>query len=324
MFHKLASAVTLFLVIVPCNALCAWSEGGHHLIAVLALRQLPREAQIELFRILKAHPRYDEDFKPPGVWHEAKTEEQWLIGRAGYWPDIARSQKEFNRPNWHYQLGATLVVGDRAKVNVPTTPGELPRDANLETEDLHIAQALELCSKILADKSEPDADRAIAICWIAHLVADAHQPCHAGSLYAESLYPEGDRGANSIKTKQGKNMHALWDGLLGPRYNTGDVMRRVAEIEGNSSLQIAAESAVSRPGGKECETWLWESRELATRYVYAQPVFEPISVAVRSASSELPEIDLPEIYLKDAGTIARTRAAEAGKRLANVLGDAVQ
>ena len=30
--------------------------------------------------------------------------------------------------------------------------------------------------------------------------ADAHQPCHAGSLYAESVFPEGDRGANTTIT----------------------------------------------------------------------------------------------------------------------------
>lgn len=42
-------------------------------------------------------------------------------------------------------------------------------------------------------------------------------------------------------------------------------------------------------------------------------------VAVRVGSAELAEIDLPESYLKYAGTIAQVRAVEAGKRLANVL-----
>lgn len=97
-------------------------------------------------------------------------------------------------------------------VEGPKKLGPLPEDATLATKDLYIAQALELCTKVLAGKSQPDSDRAIAVCWIAHLVADAHQPCHAGSLYALDLFPDGDRGANSIKTKQSKNMHALWDG----------------------------------------------------------------------------------------------------------------
>lgn len=52
-------------------------------------------------------------------------------------------------------------------------------------------------------------------------------------------------------------------------------------------------------------------------------VMERITVAVRSRSAELAEIDLPESYLKDAGAIARVRAAEAGKRLAQLFGEAV-
>lgn len=69
------------------------------------------------------------------------------------------------------------------------------------------------------------------MCWLSHLVADSHQPCHAGSLYVEKVFPEGDRGANSIPVKQGSNMHALWDGLLGQNYNASDIRRRIVEIK---------------------------------------------------------------------------------------------
>ena len=40
---------------------------------------------------------------------------------------------------------------------------------------------------------------------------------HAGSLYTEGVFEkkDGDRGANSISTKQRQNMHALWDQISG-------------------------------------------------------------------------------------------------------------
>ena len=42
----------------------AWSECGHHIVAVLAYDQLTAAEKSELQRILIAHPRYAEDFAP--------------------------------------------------------------------------------------------------------------------------------------------------------------------------------------------------------------------------------------------------------------------
>lgn len=67
----------------------------------------------------------------------------------------------------------------------------------------------------------------VKLAAVCHLVADSHQPRHAGSLYVEHVFEskDGDRSANSIPTKQSKNMHALWDGLLSRDFNEGDVSR---------------------------------------------------------------------------------------------------
>lgn len=78
------------------------------------------------------------------------------------------------RSTWHFELGATKVLGT---VNaVPVFPGDLPAGASLDTQSLHIAQAIKLCDGILADTNAKDSDRAIASCWLCHLVADSHQP----------------------------------------------------------------------------------------------------------------------------------------------------
>ena len=130
-------ALLAFLVCLSTNRLFAWSEGGHHLIASMAFKQLEPARQQEILRILKAHPRFAEDFKAPA---NVRDENEWLIGRAGYWPDVVRSSsgKAYHRSTWHYELGATNVIGNVPAV--PQFPGALPATATLETQELYLSQ----------------------------------------------------------------------------------------------------------------------------------------------------------------------------------------
>lgn len=52
----------------------------------------------------------------------------------------------------------------------------------------------------------PDAVRMVALKYLVHLVADVHQPLHAGHL--------DDKGGNTYQLQafmRGSNLHALWD-----------------------------------------------------------------------------------------------------------------
>lgn len=213
LLHRITATLLIFCLLIPPQSASAWSEGGHHLIAAVAFSLLSDKEKSELINVLKQHPRFAEDFVPPKKLPNKEEETRWLVGRSGYWPDVARKQPTYHRSTWHYELGPSLVIGSEENLKIPERPGPLPLEATLQTQELHISQALELCRKVLSDKSQPAADRAIALCWIGHLVADSHQPCHAGSLYMEGVFvdSDGDRGANRILTKQKKNMHALWD-----------------------------------------------------------------------------------------------------------------
>lgn len=304
-------SIVAFAAILFASQIChGWSEGGHHLIGEMAFDELSPEIQTAVIELLRSHPRLAEDFKLP---EKAGDNEHYWIGRAAYWPDVARSQKEYHRSSWHYQLGPVLVL-DGAKA--PDNPGRVPKDASLNTQDLHIAQAVELCRSVLRDKTRPAADRAIALCWIAHLVGDAHQPCHSGSLYCE-LFPDGDRGGNSIPTVQSRNMHSLWDSLLGPRYNAGDLRRRAREIRSNVELWTSAKDLRSTSGNLDPLTWLLESQHDATESVYTAEVLTPIETA--KPGDKLESINLSEGYLKNAGAVAQRRAAFAAQRLAEIL-----
>lgn len=168
-----------------------------------------------------------------------------------------------------------------------------------------------LCRRIFNDQQAQPGDRAIALCWLAHLVGDAHQPCHAGSLYAAGLFPEGDRGANSIPTRQKNNMHALWDGLLGGAYSEGAMNRRVKEIADSAEIETANADAL------DPLVWLAESREAAIAHAYTHEVMGPIEATMKEGG-DLPEIYFSEGYLQQAGKLSQLRAAAAGKRLAAI------
>lgn len=318
----IVASLLVCLVAQPC---LAWHEPGHHIVALLAFDLLSKEEQQELLVLLREHPRFKNDFAPPrnpNELNEAKPlppaqQERWLFGRAGYWPDVARSQQNYNRPTWHYQLGATLTIGDPQ--NVPKNPGPAPANATLETQELYIAQAVEVCRGVLRDKSRSKADRAIAICWLVHLVGDAHQPCHAGSLYITKPFPEGDRGANSIPTKQSKNLHALWDGLLGSQYDAGDIRRRCETIRGDAARWQDAGAAAKKEDGLNPLTWLAESSEAGRSHVYTPEVLAPVEAVSRGLTPKVTVTELSEDYLKNAGDVARKRAAFAGHRLAQIL-----
>ena len=317
MKKPLCVILSILFVLPPLPAF-AWSEGGHHIIAVMAFDLLTKAEKAKLVAILEKHPRFAEDFSPPEKLPNGEEVTRWRIGHAGYWPDVARRQPKYHRSTWHYELGPTLIIGKPTNMKVPERPGILPSNATLETHSLHIAQALTLCGKTLADAQQPESDRALALCWIAHLVADAHQPCHAGSLYMENVFVEedGDRGANRIITKQKKNMHALWDQLLGDSFTLNGTRKRIVEITGDDELIAKGKQAVAVTDGLSPQTWLAESRSAAIKDVYTAEVMNSLNLVARGVTPKPEAIDLSEAYLKNAGRVAQTRAIEASRRLA--------
>jgi hypothetical protein len=303
----------ILALIVTIRPAQAWSESGHHIIAVLAFDLMTPESQARVIQLLGQHPRFQEDLQPDRP--KSIDKEHWIIGRAAYWPEAARDQPKYNRPNWHYHLGASVILGE--DVYVHETPGPLPTGATLDTKELYITQAIELCRQTLRGTA-PDSDKALAICWLAHLVGDAHQPCNAGSLYAQTVFPAGDRGGHAIRTKQRENLHALWDGLLGMNYDAADVIRRCREIRDdeqtwNAAVADAASSVV------DPDKWLREGSELAKSHVYTPEILVAIAAAQRIGTNQVEVIDLPEAYLQSAGTVAQRRAAFAAARLAKIL-----
>ncbi|MGC6441028.1 MAG: S1/P1 nuclease [Rubripirellula sp.] len=333
----------LLLVLAFCSVGNAFWEQGHHVIAVMAYEQLEPDEQAELIRILKHHPRFEQDFTiPESIKGDQEAIHRWWIGQAGYWPDLIRGNEKYDRPTWHYQVGATLVIGD---VDLPDDPGPLPEDATLETRELYIVQAIELCKKVFHDKTQADADRAIALCWLAHLVADAHQPCHAGSLYSPIAFPDGDRGANGIPIRgQGniRNLHAFWDSLLGDKATPESVGKRASDlrsrfehlhIKDGKNANWSGELTGTLPSrnqssdlkkldlqSKEPADWIRNGRILSRNSVYTQDVGDAVALMERGLVEQLSPIELEEVYQRLAIESIHSVTVAAVHKLTEIVG----
>ena len=307
------------IVALTASQAFAWNSLGHKVVAEIAWEQLTPEQRQPIVETLRRHPRFDKDFAAKmddnALTGDKSIEDHWIFLQAATWPDIIRDNKEFDRPEWHYiDLPQFLDASDRAAfagklpVNIATDyPGRVPR------EKYNVVQAIELCRQTLRSKAGP-AEKAQAYCWLMHLVGDIHQPLHCSALFSVSQFPKGDRGGNEIKLKKGKNLHSLWDNLLGRASYIRNVDAAALELSNKRRYGDVWASATKEMSPA---TWAKDSFDVCEQVVYAEAILS----AVRNAPSgqKLEPIELPEDYYRMAGELARKRIITAGLRLGELL-----
>lgn len=284
------SLVLLLLLSAPAQA---WNALGHKVIADIAWQELTPERRQEIVAIIRRHPRFDKDFQD--------LESDWdTFCHAATWPDIARGirgpeREKYDHPIWHYVNFPFTVDGFPApKRNLSSNPKDNKAIA------WNVMQATAFCQSVIASDAPPK-EKALAYCWLMHLVGDLHQPLHSTALFSDR-FPDGDRGGNSIKLVKGNNLHSLWDGLLGRSHRPNDVRREVAQLKERQELW-----QVDTAG--DVPSWVKESHELAKSFVYAPEILANLGEPVL----------LREEYLQDAGQHARARVVAAGLRLGKLL-----
>ena len=313
----------IFLLGAQGPLVLAWDSVGHRLSAAVALEFMETETIDELLRILQAQPRYQQDFleQVPDYVDQSNTMELalWLLGQAAYWPDIARGlpdseRQRYNRPSWHYTDGAWVRDSSPFQGNVyvgiePFTDIDGPSGESIRTEQQvnNIVTGIDYNAAVLTDANAPMAERAVALCWVLHLIGDIHQPLHTGSLFSATLFARGDRGGNAIPIGE-SNLHSRWDRALAE----GGV---AAELP----LLIERVSRFSEPPIKGVESdwtaWMNESRGSLKSIVYTEAMREAI-VAADSSGSELGTHTLDAAYVTQMQSISRQRLGLAGLRLA--------
>lgn len=294
-----------------------WNDSGHRIVSLLAWPQLSPAAQQGMTALLQQHPRYEADLLldlPGGSDELAKA--RLAFARAANWPDTVRSvshplHKVAHHSKWHY-IDIPFQLESQP---LPAAEGEEATAG----DPRNIVEAIAKCRADVGNNQLAAADRAMALCWLIHLVEDIHQPLHACTLYSPQ-FPKGDRGGNSFLITRNvfdpdsrTNLHSLWDSLLG-NY-------RSAEWDACVAAGLAARPTMSEQqlapflAEREPMAWARESHELAVEYVYQH------GKLVGAAGTDAKAPPLPNDYLRAGERVAMQQAMIGAGRLAVVLNE---
>jgi hypothetical protein len=319
------------IVLAAPSSARAWNSVGHMVVAKLAFDQLDEVDQLRLFKLLKTHPHYDK-FLAAGK-PELVNEAEWAAMRSAVWPDWVRSRRKENR-------GADVVKYNRPEdhyINVPIiAPGseEFFAGKTLVNPDLpNILTALKSRSNDIKTRTAADEDKAIAICWVFHLIGDIHQPLHNATYFSsDKAFVSGDLGGNKFGVREGTKkykLHTYWDDLMGVDRDYNDDSQghqaelyktalKVADRLRGVELSDADKDKLSK--NTTFDSWSKEGFELAKSVAYQKSDDSGYMKAVETPLDGMIPDDVPELdqaYVKRARETADKRIIIAGKRLAD-------
>ncbi len=335
------------LLLLPVPRVAAWNELGHMTIAKLAWERLDTRQREATYEILKALP-YFERFMGERPRPEGVSPQEWAFLNASTWPDWLRDfTTTGKRPTpdiARYHVGPRHYINLKlaaADLESPDTPAA-PVDPKIAAEE-NIVNGIQGSTAQLQERDTPAAQKAIALCWLLHLVGDIHQPLHCGSFFSKDYpLPGGDLGGNVrwIKAADGpKNFHAYWDDLLGSSEDHGrppfaasssvKIWDRIGEQYGLlRGEQYQRERYGARLQVSDPMEWAREGSGLARRHVYVfrgaaipgYPIPRYYQMAGPEKQAEAAKAPpLPPGYAEAALDLARRQVALAGYRLADRL-----
>lgn len=312
------SSLPILLALSFVAPVYAWHDAGHKLTAALAFGYLNEEQRGEIAAVLRAHPRFEQDFAaamPDDVAYGSEHDrELWLFQQASIWPDLVPDNSDqvrdhYHRATWHYiNLPVYLTERDEKEF-----AGKLDQNVSMKLtpplrRGLNIVQALKGNLRVWGTDDASDSEKAVALCWIVHLTGDMHQPLHNVALFSKSYFPDGDGGGNSItvvRQPENTNLHSAWDGLL------NDVLQIVVDEQTRELLagDVADFRAVSR--------WSRHGHELAKEFVYTTGIRDQI--LAREPDDDYPLVSLSPDYIDAARKLAHSQVIIAGHRIAALI-----
>jgi hypothetical protein len=314
----------------------AWNEIGHAVVSLIAFDELAKEdpqLPLRVFEMLKKHPHYERylGFNRPRDANAAA----WALMRAANWADWVRppfregvkadlSAVRFHRAFDHFiNLPIVETSGANAYAGKPPM---------IDPERPDILSAYRGRMGDLNENLAAAEDKAVAVCWIAHLVGDIHQPLHA-STYFSKQFPEGDLGGNRFGVRINGTpvrLHTYWDNLLGevPGWDQDTADHQVLVyslvVKNRETLRDPKYSRAALRDQLEKNTtfasWIDESYELAKLIAYRDGD-KPLAGVNIPSRGNVPA-DAPAAspdYERSAQEVARRRIALAGYRLADRL-----
>ena len=300
----LAKIVLLAFALLPIEA-SAWNKPGHMVTGAIAyneLKQLSPGTIPLVVSLLEQHPFYLTMWKPriDQLHLSGDDRDRFLFVFAARWPDDARDTP-FHHELWHF-------------INFPFKPPNQPPSVKTQKpKDENVIAAFKLNLQVLRTAQASKRDKAIALCWVFHLVGDVHQPLHTTALFS-TVFPNGDRGGNLWFIKfgngQATKLHAFWDGLILDSEDFQAVSNRAIQLRGNPDL---ARTKLAELSEKNFEKWANpESFAAAVQVAYRGGMLP-------ASNDENHPATMPGDYLASAKQVAQRRNILAGYRLADLL-----
>lgn len=209
-------------------------------------------------------------------------------------PDVFKNNADENTSKWHYKNQAYALETIRR-------PGQSASETRVcdLSEPVDVARAIEQ-SQVAFEQAETLEDKTLALAFLVHFVADAHQPLHGISRVDEDC--DSDRGGNRFcvvyRTNSYScetNLHAFWDAGVG-FFESFDRISDAAEFVARVDVD-EQQAAVLDPN-----EWLAEGYRKA-RFIYS----------IKDGSGG------DSYYIKEGQIISYERIAMAANRLARIL-----
>lgn len=278
----------------------AWGDEGHAVVGLIARAHLTpaaRDAADALLASDAADALTAPDFVSRTAWADRWRDSDRRSGGVRY-----RATRE-----WHF-VDQETDAPDLAAACFGSPPLAPGTPASAGPARACVVDKVEQFAAELADPTQPQAERVLALKFLLHLVGDVHQPLHAADRH--------DRGGNEVAVLYGRRtvgsaLHAYWDtGVL--RRIGHDPVEIAAGLERDYADRLAAWSTT------DVRAWAGESFEVARRVAYALPASgEPDAHGA-------PAYRLDAAYEAAAEAAAREQLAKAGFRLAALLNAALR
>ncbi len=319
MLSKLYKVLLLLGLITASLSSHAWNAAGHHLMAAISWDLMTSKQQNYWVDILKHHPRYKQDFKqniPKQVKRNPQYLNEWIFRQAARWSDLPRNfhsglKEKYHRGSWHY-INYPLYLDK--KINTKFLNLNTNFNGKLH-KHLNVIQALKGNLAILSKQGATKRQKAIALCWVLHLVGDSHQPLHSTALFDKYYFPKGDRGGNLIQIKgQGrvKNLHWYWDSRLDNTTSFSIIDLKARKLTHKLGKQASNQQR------QAINKWSKKANKLALKYAYTKQVLKAHKQAKRKGQKQ-PTLLINANYDQKAREISEKQITDAAYQLVYLL-----
>ena len=275
----------------------AWGNQGHMATGLIAHDRLVARdpsAIAAIEALIAQHPDHVR-FDSALAGLEGAERERRLFALIARWPDDIRTTR-YNHTHWHHQL--RVVTGWTAF-----------RSARFGAADRAFRRNL----AIVRDAGADPGRRAVALCWLFHIVGDMHQPLHAGQRQ-DGHFPLSDFAGTKGWVRRSadaapESFHHFWD-TAGD--TPGDDLAGANAIAGEAEADPQPVPLPNSDWQAEYRSWVKESERIAAENAY------PGAMDAEAGKPEKAGL-LPIDYVAKARVVAKRRIGEAGERLADLL-----